>query len=39
MPDQNQLEALLRQAAKQLGTSPEQLKNAAPATLTESWEA
>lgn len=29
MPDSNQLEALLRHAAKQLGTSPEQLKNAA----------
>lgn len=29
MPDQNQLEVLLRHAAKQLGTSPDQLKNAA----------
>ena len=29
MPDQNQLEALLRHAAKQLGTNPEQWKNAA----------
>ncbi len=29
MPDQNQLEALLRHAAQQLGTNPEQLKNAA----------
>lgn len=29
MANQNQLEALLRQAAKQLGTSPEQLKQAA----------
>ncbi len=29
MANQNQLEALLRQAARQLGTSPEQLKQAA----------
>lgn len=29
MPDQQQLEAMLRQAAQKLGTSPEQLKNSA----------
>ena len=29
MPNQNQLDRLLQQAARQLGTSPEQLKNAA----------
>ena len=36
MPNQNQLEALLRQAARQLDTDPEKLKNAAQSGQLDS---